>query len=110
MPLDGLRPDPALRAALARLPGRRLIFTNADAIHAERVLEQLELADLFEAVFHIGSADYRAQARIRSPSTRIDRAPTPSIRATTAFFEDRERNLDARRGAGHDHRAGRRPR
>jgi putative hydrolase of the HAD superfamily len=73
VPLDCLSPDPALRTAIARLPGRRLIFTNADAIHAERVLERLELADLFEAVFHIGSAAFLpkpAESRPYSTSAR----------------------------------------
>jgi putative hydrolase of the HAD superfamily len=41
--LDGLRPDPRLRRALLRLPGRRLVFTNGSQRHAERVLERLGL-------------------------------------------------------------------
>ena len=58
VPLDCLAPDAALRAALRRLPGRRLIFTNSDDVHTERVLEALGLRDLFEDVFHIGSAAF----------------------------------------------------
>ncbi len=58
VPLDGIAVDDDLRAGLARLPGRRLVFTNADAIHAERVLEHLRVADLFEDVFHIESAAF----------------------------------------------------
>ena len=91
VPLDGVVVDGQLRAGLARLPGRRLIFTNADAIHAERVLEHLGVADLFEDVFHIASAAF-----VPKPSPvafeRIIAAHdiTP---ATTAFFEDAERNL-----------------
>jgi putative hydrolase of the HAD superfamily len=91
MPLDGLIPDPALRTGLARLPGRRLVFTNADDIHAARVLDHLGIADLFEDVFHIGSAAFEPKP---SPVAfeRIMAAhaiePTP-----TAFFEDSERNL-----------------
>ena len=50
--------DPALLTALSRLPGRRLIFTNADEVHAERVLNHLGLRDLFDDIFHIGSAGY----------------------------------------------------
>src|SRR3546814_14576928 len=56
--LEALAHDPRLLAALERLPGRRLIFTNADDVHAERVLAHLGLADLFDDVFHIGSAGY----------------------------------------------------
>ena len=91
VPLDCLTADPALRAALLRLPGRRLIFTNSDSIHTDRVVEALGLTGLFEAVFHIASADFvpkpapDAFARIVAAH-----AITP---ATTAFFEDAEHNL-----------------
>jgi putative hydrolase of the HAD superfamily len=92
MSLEALAHDPDLLAALERLPGRRLIFTNADDIHAERVLQRLGLGHLFADVFHIGSAGYQpkpspeAFARI-SAAHDIDPA-------STAFFEDSERNLE----------------
>jgi putative hydrolase of the HAD superfamily len=54
-----VKPAPELKAALKALAGRKLIFTNADIRHAERVLERLGLADIFEAVFDIHAADYR---------------------------------------------------
>jgi putative hydrolase of the HAD superfamily len=89
--LDALIPDPILHAALMRLPGRRLIFTNGDARHAERVLERLGLADAFEAVFHIASADYIPKP---NPATfaRMIAAHAVDPKAT-AFFEDSEKNL-----------------
>jgi putative hydrolase of the HAD superfamily len=91
MPLDALIPDLALHAALARLPGRRLIFTNADDIHTARVLDRLGIADLFEDVFHIGSAAFEAKP---SPVAfeRIVQAHAIEP-GRTAFFEDTERNL-----------------
>ena len=55
--MECLRPDPELRRGLQRLPGRRLVFTNGSARHAERVLERLAVADLFEDVFHLEAAD-----------------------------------------------------
>jgi putative hydrolase of the HAD superfamily len=89
--LEGLAHDADLLAALERLPGRRLIFTNADDVHAERVLERLGLSHLFDDVFHIGSADYLPKP---SPETfsRISAAHALDPHAT-AFFEDSERNL-----------------
>ncbi len=92
VPLDCIGPDPALRAALRRLDGRRLIFTNADAIHTERVVEALGLGGLFEAVFDIGSAQFAPKP---SPLAfeRIVKAHDIDP-ATTAFFEDAERNLE----------------
>ena len=92
MSLEALAHDPELVAGIARLPGRRLIFTNADDVHAERVLERLGLSHLFEDVFHIGSADYEPKP---SPLTfermNAAHAIAPS---ETAFFEDSVRNLE----------------
>ena len=89
--LDILAHDPELVEAIAVLPGRRLVFTNADERHAERVLQRLGLNALFDDVFHIASFDYTPK-------------PDPAVFArlcaehaleprTTAFFEDSERNL-----------------
>jgi len=50
--------DPALGDALARLEGRKIIFTNADVPHAERVLDRLGVADHFDAIFDIVEADF----------------------------------------------------
>jgi putative hydrolase of the HAD superfamily len=57
--LDDLVPDAALTAALDALPGRRIIFTNADAPHARRVLDRLAIADRFEAIHDIVACDHR---------------------------------------------------
>ena len=91
LPLEILAHDPALKAALMRPPGRRLIFTNADGVHAQRVAERLGLADLFDDIFHIGSADLAPKP---SPASfeRIIAAHAIDP-ALTAFFEDAERNL-----------------
>ena len=51
-----LSADAELRALLARLPGRRIIHTNGGGGHAERVLESLNLSDLFDGIFDIGHA------------------------------------------------------
>lgn len=92
IPLDCLQRDDALRAALARLPGRRLIFTNADATHAERVLQRLGLDGLFDDVFHIASAAFNPKPSPASFEALVRaHAITPK---TTAFFEDAERNLE----------------
>ncbi len=48
-----LSPAPDLRALIETLPGRKLIFTNADAPYADRVLAARGLDDLFEDVFDI---------------------------------------------------------
>jgi putative hydrolase of the HAD superfamily len=53
-----LPPDPALDAALGRLPGRKIVFTNGSHRHAENVLARLGIGHRFEAIFDIVAADY----------------------------------------------------
>lgn len=48
----------ALEAALARLPGRKLVFTNADAPYAERVTARLGIDHHFSEIYDIQAADW----------------------------------------------------
>ena len=90
-PIDSLSPDPALRRALQRLPGRLLVFTNASRRHAERVLAHLQLDDLFDEVFHIEAADLVPKPQGPAYASLISaHAVRP---ASSAFFEDSEVNL-----------------
>jgi putative hydrolase of the HAD superfamily len=50
--------NPALGERLARLPGRKLVFTNASRIHAERMLDRIGITAHFEGIFDIADADY----------------------------------------------------
>jgi len=89
--MASLHPNPALRDAIAVLPGRRLVFTNGDKRHAERVLAKLQLDDLFEATFHIALADYIPKPH---PKTFARMIAAHAVKpASTAFFEDSARNL-----------------
>ncbi|MFM8754039.1 MAG: pyrimidine 5'-nucleotidase [Phenylobacterium sp.] len=89
--LDALAHDPELLVALARLPGRRLIFTNADGFHAERVLGHLGLTHLFDEVFHIHSFGFAPKPDPLGFLRMIEGHGLDP--AATAFFEDSERNL-----------------
>lgn len=51
--------EPWLRATLRRLPGRKLVFSNAPVHYSHAVLEALGIADLFDDVFTIERSDYR---------------------------------------------------
>jgi putative hydrolase of the HAD superfamily len=89
--LDALAQDAELVAAIEALPGRRLVFTNADARHAERVLGHLGLSELFDEVFHIASFDFTPKPDPRVFSRMCaEHGLAPS---ETCFFEDSERNL-----------------
>lgn len=58
------------RAALARLPGRKFILTNAPAAYAERVLVTLGLARFFHGVIAIDQMRMFGQLRPK-PDTRM---------------------------------------
>jgi putative hydrolase of the HAD superfamily len=48
-----LKPDLELREMLSTLSQRKVIFTNADQKHAQRVLTALQIADCFERIIDI---------------------------------------------------------
>ena len=89
--MDVLEEDAPLVAAIARLPGRKLVFTNGDAPYARSVLARLGLGDSFEAIHDI-HAWPDAQARTRRAyaglcdalrrSTRRARCSSRTWRAT----------------------------
>lgn len=56
--LSEIDPNPALADIIAKLDGRKLIYTNASARHAEMVLDRLGMSELFEAIHDIAAADY----------------------------------------------------
>lgn len=51
-------PAPELVAAIKALPGRKVIFTNADRPHAEHVLERLGASDAFADIYDICAHQY----------------------------------------------------
>lgn len=98
VPLDVLAPDPDLHAALRRLEGPRLVFTNGSTGHAERVMQRLELTDLFDGVFALEDADLIPKPEPRTFAkmlARFDIDPT-----TACFFEDTPKNLAPARDLG----------
>ncbi|KAI5682426.1 hypothetical protein M9H77_03654 [Catharanthus roseus] len=50
LPYENLKPDPVLRSLLLSLPFRKVIFTNADKVHATKVLSRLGLEGCFEGI------------------------------------------------------------
>jgi putative hydrolase of the HAD superfamily len=64
--LGALRPDPGLAARLASLPGRRFVFTNADAAYAARVIEARGLGGIFEAIFDVEAAGWHPKPDARA--------------------------------------------
>ncbi len=59
IPLDRIRRNERLAAALAQLPGRRFIFTNGDAPYARRVLEAIGVQAQFDELHDIHASGLR---------------------------------------------------
>ncbi|WP_417579390.1 pyrimidine 5'-nucleotidase [Pelagibacterium sp.] len=82
---------PELVAAIAALPGRKFIFTNASAGHAEAVLARLGASDLFEGIFDIKAARYQPKPL---EIAYTDFLSAHGIGATQSImFDDLEKNL-----------------
>ncbi|MEI4231443.1 pyrimidine 5'-nucleotidase [Roseovarius sp. D22-M7] len=96
--LDHLDPDPGLRAAIARLPGRRIVHTNGSAPYAERVIDRRGLSGVFDAVYGVEHAGYRPKPESRAFEAVLARDGRHPSRA--AMFEDVARNLIAPHALG----------
>lgn len=90
---DRLRPDAGLMAAIARLPGRRVVYTNGSAPYAERVLDARGLRQAFDAVYGVEHAGFRPKPEQVAFETVFARDGIDPARA--AMFEDDARNLAA---------------
>jgi putative hydrolase of the HAD superfamily len=93
-----LQPNPAMGAAIARLPGRKLILTNGSTDHAGKVLERLGFPDHFEAVFDIVAAELEPKPAPQTYRRFLDLHRVDPGRA--AMFEDLARNLTVPHGLG----------
>jgi putative hydrolase of the HAD superfamily len=87
-----LQPDAALGAAIAQLPGRKLILTNGTVAHAHAVLARLGLGGHFEDVFDIVAADLEPKPAAATYDRFLARHAVDPRRA--AMFEDLARNLE----------------
>jgi putative hydrolase of the HAD superfamily len=86
-----LEPNPAMGAAIAKLPGRKLILTNGSVDHAGKVLERLGLSSHFDAVFDIIAADLEPKPAPQTYQKFLDLHRVNPTRS--AMFEDLSRNL-----------------
>jgi putative hydrolase of the HAD superfamily len=96
--LARLSADPAVVAALDRLPGRKFVFTNGDESYARRVLDRLGLANAFDGLHDIHAMAYRPKPEPQSYAAmcaRWDIAPERAL-----FAEDMARNLRPAKALG----------
>lgn len=96
--MDVLEHNAPLAAAIAKLPGRKIVFTNADAPYAEKVLHRLGILDQFEAIHDVHASDYHPKPHVhayRSVCEAYHIAPTSAL-----FVEDMARNLAPAKAIG----------
>ena len=94
----GLTPDTALRAAIARLPGRRLVFTNNCGRYARDVLERLGLADLFDGIVDAKATNFVPKPQPDAYRSLLALGGFDAKEA--ALFDDSARNLVPARALG----------
>lgn len=80
-----------LRQQLVALPGRRIIFTNGSRHHAQRVLQHLELTELFSAICDIEACEFIGKPSRAAYETLLRSHDIDPSRAI--MFDDRVVNL-----------------
>lgn len=89
--LAPVSPAPLLAQGLAKLPGRRLVFTNGSQRHAERVMAKLGVDHLFDDIFDIAASEYAPKPKPESYDRLMRRHGFAGDKAV--LFEDLARNL-----------------
>jgi putative hydrolase of the HAD superfamily len=88
---SSLAADPDLGAAIAKLPGRKLVYTNGSTGHARATTKQLGIEQLFDGFFDIADSGYSPKPERESYDRFFKRFNVDPAKA--AFFEDLEKNL-----------------
>ena len=89
--LDFLKKNKELEKEIARISGKKIIFTNGSKAHAENVTKKIGINKLFDGVFDIVDADFIPKPSIESYKKIIQKykiEPQYCI-----FIEDIARNL-----------------
>jgi putative hydrolase of the HAD superfamily len=86
-----LQPNIALRNALMRLPGERLVFTNNCGRYAASVLDALGVADLFSKIVDVRALDFVPKPQELAYDALVSLGAFDPKSA--ALFDDSARNL-----------------
>jgi putative hydrolase of the HAD superfamily len=96
--LSLLQPCARLHSGIEALPGKKLIFTNADAPYAERILAARGLDGLFAGMLDIHAMEHRpkpANESYQRLCAMFDIEPTSAL-----FVEDSAHNLEPAKAMG----------
>jgi putative hydrolase of the HAD superfamily len=86
-----LSPDPGLARAIAALPGRKIVYTNACAPYAEKVIAARGLGGLFDGIYGVEHAEFHPKPDARAFAKVF--AQDGLDPKAAAMFEDDPRNL-----------------
>ena len=89
--LSGVPRDAVLIAALAALPGRKIVHTNGSHRHAERLLDHLGIAASFCGIVDIAAAGYQPKPELAGYHTLLQRHRVNPV--TALMVEDMAKNL-----------------
>jgi putative hydrolase of the HAD superfamily len=89
--LSGVPRDAVLIAALAALPGRKIVHTNGSHRHAERLLDHLGIAASFCGIVDIAAAGYQPKPGLAGYHTLLQRHRVNPF--TALMVEDMAKNL-----------------
>jgi putative hydrolase of the HAD superfamily len=98
IPLDRIARNDRLSSGLARLPGRKIVFTNGDAPYAQRVLAALGLQDRFDELHDIHASELRPKPDDHGYRLLLDRFGIDP--ALAAMVEDMAQNLKPAKNLG----------
>ncbi|KQN19547.1 HAD family hydrolase [Sphingomonas sp. Leaf33] len=96
--MDVLEENAPLAALIARLPGRKIVFTNGDGPYAEKVLGRLGLGATFEGVHDIHAMALAPKPAASAYQSLCDAYALDPTRAL--FADDMARNLAPARAIG----------
>jgi len=94
-----LHPDPELRLAIQAVHARKFIFTNADAKHANRVLEAVGLQGLFDGIIDVHAIAPYCKPMPESFELALKAAGSPDPQACV-LLDDQARITRAARRLG----------
>ena len=89
--LSTLKPEPKLKNLIKSLNGKKLIHTNSSKLHAENVLQSMDMLDIFEDIFDIEASKYIPKPNKQSYIDLLKKFSCVS--QESAMFEDSIANL-----------------
>jgi putative hydrolase of the HAD superfamily len=91
IPLDRVELNDRLARNLGRLPGRKIVYTNADEPYARRVLDALGIGEYFAELHDIHAAELQPKPNSHGYRLLLDRFGINPVHA--AMVEDMAQNL-----------------